>query len=97
MTQAKASHAVKAMQPDLTPDDGFYKTCVGEANVISLFFPGIKVDGVRIAFTAWLAFACVMDDILETLDVADRELVLVETIEILKCGEYALDTFSQRP
>jgi len=75
------------MQPDLTPDDGFYKTCVGEANVVSLFFPGIKVDGVRIAFTAWLAFACVMDDILETLDVADRELVLVETIEILKCGE----------
>lgn len=83
-----AHAAFKAMmQPDIAPDDGFYKTCIGEANVISLFFPDIKVDGIRIAFTAWLAFACVMDDILETLDIADRELVLVETIEILRCGE----------
>ena len=78
------------MHPDLSRDDTFYKTCTAEVNAVSLFFPGIKDDGIRIAFTAWLAFACVMDDVLETLDSGDAELVLVETIEILRHGKRGL-------
>lgn len=71
------------MQPDLVPDDAFYEECTAEVNVISLFFPDIKADRIRICFTAWLAFACMMDDILETLPLLDRETALLESIDII--------------
>lgn len=34
---------------------------------IKLLFPDIRRDDIRIIFAAWLAFACAMDDHLETL------------------------------
>ncbi|KAL2200154.1 NAD(P)-binding-like protein [Corynascus similis CBS 632.67] len=85
LTRVVLAHAAfkAAMQPEFVPNDSFFKTCVAEVNVISLFFPDIASDAVRIVFTAWLAFACIMDDILEVLDLVDRELVLKESIEIL--------------
>jgi len=76
-----------SMQPDLDPDEDFYKTCTAEANVVSLFFPNVKAEAIRICFTAWLAFVCYMDDILETLPLLDREETLVECIEIMLQGQ----------
>ncbi|GAB1315433.1 hypothetical protein MFIFM68171_05643 [Madurella fahalii] len=78
------------MQPDLAPDDAFYQECTAEVNIISLFFPDIKSDRIRICFTAWLAFACMMDDILETLPLLDRETALVESIDIVR-GQTSID------
>jgi hypothetical protein len=75
------------MHPDSSPDDAFFKTCEAEVNVISLFFPDIRADTLRLVFTAWLTFACAMDDILETLNDADREETLVESIKLLRCGK----------
>ncbi|KAK3303717.1 NAD(P)-binding-like protein [Chaetomium strumarium] len=63
--------------------------CFAKANVINLFFPDIKDVAIRVAFTAWLAFACVTDDIGETLEMEDRRLALLESIEILKCAPNA--------
>lgn len=76
-----------ALQPDLAQDVVFYKRCVAEVNAISLFFPDIKTETVRIAFAAWLAFACAMDDILETLDESDTGLALSESIQVLQFGQ----------
>ncbi|KAL2134071.1 hypothetical protein VTI74DRAFT_1067 [Chaetomium olivicolor] len=73
-----------ALHPEQTPNDAFAKKCAAEVNVISLFFPDIQDDAVRIVFAAWLAFACVMDDILETLSIEDREAALLETIQLLR-------------
>jgi hypothetical protein len=86
---AHASFKV-ALQPHLAQDDVFYKRCVAEVNAISLFFPDIKTETVRIAFAAWLAFACVMDDILEILDQGEGELALSESIQILQGGKWLL-------
>jgi hypothetical protein len=89
LTRVVLAHSAfkAAMDRAVSPDDRFFRKCAAEVNAVSLFFPDIKVDGLRIAFTAWLAFACVMDDILETLDMEDRELALCETIELLTYGK----------
>ncbi|KAK3898352.1 isoprenoid synthase domain-containing protein [Staphylotrichum tortipilum] len=86
-TRVVPAHAAfkAALLPDVVPDEAFYKTCTAEVNVISLFFPDITSEVVRIAFAAWLAFVCVMDDILETVEIGERELLLLDTIEVLKC------------
>jgi hypothetical protein len=68
----------------------FADSLLAEANVINLFFPDIKDVAIRVAFTAWLAFACVTDDIGETLDMEDRRLALLESIEVLKGGKSIL-------
>lgn len=96
LTRVVLAHAAfkAAMQPEFVPNDSFFKTCVAEVNVISLFFPDIASDAVRIVFTAWLAFACIMDDILEVLDLVDRELVLKESIEILTHGKLPLNSLN---
>ncbi len=85
-THVARSHAEfkAAIHPELSRDDGFYKACTAEVNAISLFFPDIEAEGIRIVFTAWLAFACSMDDILETLESGYVELVLTETVTILR-------------
>lgn len=90
LTRVVPAHAAfkTALLPDVVPDEAFYKTCTAEVNVISLFFPDISAEAVRIAFAAWLAFVCVMDDILETLETGERELVLLDTIQVLKCGQF---------
>lgn len=89
LTRAVLAHSAfkAAMDRGVAPNDGFFKRCAAEVKAISLFFPDIKADGLRIAFTAWLAFACAMDDILETLEMGDREPVLCETIEVLTQGK----------
>lgn len=89
MTRVVLAHAAfkAAMDRAVSPDDRFFRKCAAEVKAVSLFFPDIKVDGIRIAFTAWLAFACTMDDILETLEMEDRKLALLETIEVLTHGK----------
>jgi hypothetical protein len=98
LTRVALAHAAfkAAMHPDSSPDDAFFKTCEAEVNVINLFFPDIRADTLRLAFAAWLAFACAMDDILETLDVVDREATLVESIDLLGRGKlYREDTLAR--
>ncbi|KAI1124608.1 isoprenoid synthase domain-containing protein [Nemania abortiva] len=73
----------KILQPDLAQDSAFYKRCAAEVNVINLFFPDIKSEGLRICFTAWLVFIIAMDDILETLPPLDGEAALVDSIQIV--------------
>ncbi|KAK4034827.1 isoprenoid synthase domain-containing protein [Parachaetomium inaequale] len=86
LTRVVLAHAAfkAALAPGVAPGEGFLKTCAAEANVVALFFPDVREDTVRIVFAAWLAFACAMDDILETLEVGDRELVLNEAITVLR-------------
>ncbi|AEO55684.1 NAD(P)-binding-like protein [Thermothelomyces thermophilus ATCC 42464] len=85
LTRVALAHAAfkSALQPEAALDDSFFKTCVAEVNVIKLFFPDITSEAVLIVFTAWLAFACAMDDVIETLDLGDRELVLWDSIQLL--------------
>ncbi|KAL1840414.1 hypothetical protein VTJ49DRAFT_488 [Mycothermus thermophilus] len=85
LTRVVLAHASfkAAIQPAAALDESFYKRCVAEVNAISLFFPDVKDDAIRVVFAAWLAFACVMDDILEILSDSERELVLLESIQIL--------------
>lgn len=71
------------IQPDVPHDDAFYKQCTAEVNAIRLFFPGLQSEPILIAFAAWLGFACVMDDTLETLPPAVGEAVLRECIWII--------------
>ncbi|KAL2182268.1 NAD(P)-binding-like protein [Thermothelomyces heterothallicus CBS 203.75] len=96
LTRVALAHAAfkSALQPEAALDDSFFKTCVAEVNVIKLFFPDITSEAVLIVFTAWLAFACAMDDVIETLDLGDRELVLWDCIQLLIPTP---DTSLQRP
>ncbi|KAK3987120.1 Iridoid synthase [Cladorrhinum sp. PSN332] len=72
-----------SMQPEESAGDGFLDLCAAEVNAISLFFPDLDSDSIHICFTAWLAFVCVMDDLLETLPLPEQEAVLIETVEII--------------
>ena len=72
------------MRPNTDPGAPSNEACIAEVNAISLCFPDIKSDFLRIAFTAWLAFACAMDDILEVMPLQDREASLLECIKIVK-------------
>ncbi|KAK4168164.1 Iridoid synthase [Cladorrhinum sp. PSN259] len=72
-----------SMQPDQAAGDGFLELCAAEVNTISLFFPDLRSEAIHICFTAWLAFVCVMDDLLETFPLPEQEVVLIETIEIV--------------
>lgn len=51
---------------------------------IKLLFPDIRRDDIRIIFAAWLAFACAMDDHLETLPTQVGVEALQDAVEILK-------------
>lgn len=62
--------------------DAFHKQCKAEVDAIAIFFPGIQDEGIRISFAAWLAFACAMDDILETLSPEVGKAVLRECVKI---------------
>ena len=72
------------IQPETPKDDGFHKQCTAEVNAIRLFFPGIRSEPILIVFSAWLGFACVMDDTLETLSPKNGAAVLRECIGIIK-------------
>ncbi|KAK1831880.1 Iridoid synthase [Podospora conica] len=80
------SHAAfkTVLQPDASFDDDFYARCSAEVNAINLFFPDIKSDSIRISFTAWLAFICVFDDMLERMPTPAQEATLRGCIELLK-------------
>jgi hypothetical protein len=74
------------MQLVVPIDDAFSKICAAEVNAISLLFPDVGAD-LRIVFTAWFAFACVLDDILEGQGMEDREQTLVECIDAIELGK----------
>ncbi|KAK4222042.1 Iridoid synthase [Podospora fimiseda] len=80
------SHAAfrVSMQPEQeSAGEGFLDLCAAEVNAISLLFPDLQSDSIHICFAAWLAFVCLMDDLLETLPFPEQEAVLIETIEIV--------------
>jgi len=72
------------MQPYIDSNTGFYDRCVTEVNVTNLFFPAVRSVAARISFAAWLAFACAMDDILETLPPDQGILTLKSCAEIVR-------------
>ncbi|KAK4147309.1 uncharacterized protein C8A04DRAFT_9097 [Dichotomopilus funicola] len=94
LTRVVLAHAAfkASMQPETVATEKFFKTCTSEVNVISLFFPDIKADAIRIVFTAWLSFACVMDDILEMLEASERELALLDSIDVLSNAAHSETT-----
>ena len=85
LLQVASAHAAfkSAIQSDIDPGDS---SCIAEVNAISLCFPDIESKALRIVFTAWLAFACVMDDTLEMMPVQEREASLLECVEIVRSG-----------
>ena len=58
--------------------------CKAEVDAINIFFPNIQAEDILICFTAWLAFACAMDDILETLPPLDGKAAMSDCIEIMQ-------------
>ncbi|KAK0614751.1 hypothetical protein B0T14DRAFT_313288 [Immersiella caudata] len=70
--------------PHETHNDGFHKKCAAEVAAIKTFFPYIRDESLYICFTAWLSFACAMDDILETLDPMSREETLIECVAVVE-------------
>jgi hypothetical protein len=72
------------MLPGSIHDDAFHRTCDAEVDAINCFFPHITSEPIYVAFSAWLAFACAMDDILETLKPQGREAVLTECVGIVQ-------------
>lgn len=74
------------MHPDQKVSRSFTRRCKAEVDTIGLFFPGVLSVEIRVCFSAWLAFACAMDDILETLPPREGEAVLYECIGILQGG-----------
>lgn len=85
LLQVASAHAAfkSALQPEIDPDD---PSCTAEVNAITLCFPDIESRALRIVFTAWLAFACVMDDTLEMMPAQNREASLRECVEIVRSG-----------
>ncbi|VUC30506.1 unnamed protein product [Clonostachys rosea] len=73
-----------SMVPEEVEKDSFSQNCRAEVNAIDIFFPGTLSDNIRICFAAWLAFACAMDDILETLPSDLGQAVLCDCIEIIE-------------
>ncbi len=73
-----------ALQPGIKPSDKFHAQCVAEVNAVSLFFPDIESEDILICFTAWLAFACAMDDILESLPPPVQEASLNDSIAVVQ-------------
>jgi hypothetical protein len=82
------------IQPDATASAAFHERCKAEVQAINIFFPNLHNDKIRIAFAAWLAFACAMDDTLETLPPDTGEAALVESIEIAQHGTQRSDVLS---
>lgn len=74
--------------PNATKDDGFHKQCAAEVNAVCLFFPNIWSESILTVFAAWLGFACVMDDTLETFSPAVVRGVLHECIDIMRPGAH---------
>lgn len=73
-----------SLLPEEVEKNSFSQNCKVEVNAIDTFFPGALPEKVRICFAAWLAFACAMDDILETLPSDLGQAVLCECIEIIQ-------------
>jgi hypothetical protein len=73
-----------SLLPEEVEKNSFSQNCRAEVNAIDTFFPGALPEKVRICFAAWLAFACAMDDILETLPSDLGQAVLCECIEIIQ-------------
>ncbi|KAJ4288736.1 hypothetical protein N0V88_007270 [Collariella sp. IMI 366227] len=80
------SHAAfkAVLHPDQNPDSAFFKRCVAEVNAVNLFFPDIKNNDLKVVFTAWLGFACVMDDFLDILHIDNREAALRKAIKFIE-------------
>jgi hypothetical protein len=83
------------MLPNTDPGDSVNNACIAEVNAIYLCFPGIESDFLRIVFTAWLAFACMMDDILEKMPLEDREISLHECIKIVLNSRNSVQPLNQ--
>ncbi|CAH0004481.1 unnamed protein product, partial [Clonostachys byssicola] len=62
----------------------FAQSCRAEVDAIYIFFPGALSEKVRICFAAWLAFACAMDDIVETLPSDLGQAAIRDCIEIVQ-------------
>ncbi|CAI6098886.1 unnamed protein product, partial [Clonostachys chloroleuca] len=73
-----------SLLPEEVEKNSFSQNCKVEVNAIDTFFPGALPEKVHICFAAWLAFACAMDDILETLPSDLGQAVLCECIEIIQ-------------
>ncbi|KGO71452.1 Terpenoid synthase [Penicillium italicum] len=77
------SHAIfkAAIQPEkANGTKDFYERCFAEAAAISLFFPDVRSESIRMCMTAWLAANCAADDILEAMPPAVASIALKETI-----------------
>ncbi|KAH8205525.1 hypothetical protein TruAng_000231 [Truncatella angustata] len=75
-----------SLQPSLAGQIGFSEQCVAEVDAIGLFFPDIQSEAIRICFTAWLGYACAMDDVLETMPPLEGEAELLHCIDVMRTG-----------
>ncbi|KAK4448807.1 Iridoid synthase [Podospora aff. communis PSN243] len=70
--------------PDEAHNGSFHKKCAAEVAAIKTFFPYLRDESLIICFTAWLSFACAMDDILETLEPPTRENTLIQCVDVVE-------------
>ncbi|OQE40042.1 hypothetical protein PENCOP_c006G08038 [Penicillium coprophilum] len=60
---------------------------VGEVKAISLFFPDVRSEHLRICMAAWLGVLCTVDDLLEMMRPHEAENAILETIATLQDNE----------
>ncbi|KAH8434009.1 terpene synthase family protein [Aspergillus melleus] len=57
---------------------------IASVNTISLFFPEIRQENIRICMAAWLETLCTVDDQLEDMSLEDAGKAIEEAIAVLK-------------
>lgn len=62
-----------------------------EVEIIDKLLPGYLPEGLRICSSAWFAFACEEDDIIESLSPEEGITILCDCIEIMQGRETLTD------
>lgn len=65
-------------------NENLWKQAVEEVKTISLFFPDVRAEQVRVCMAAWLGVLCTVDDLLEVMVPNEAENAIQESISILQ-------------
>ncbi|KAJ5360320.1 hypothetical protein N7517_009511 [Penicillium concentricum] len=60
---------------------------VREVKVISLLFPNVRAEHLRICMAAWICILCTVDDLLESMRPYEAQIAIQTTISILQGNE----------
>ncbi|KAJ5477710.1 hypothetical protein N7530_003219 [Penicillium desertorum] len=67
---------------DMTKEE-FLAQAIGEVETISLFFPEVRAEHVRVCMAAWLGVICTVDDLLEQMTPSEAEAAIEISVAAL--------------